>query len=263
MIDLFFWIYPFFVGACVGSFLNVCIYRLPLGRSVIHPRSHCCGCGTAIPWKHNLPIISWFWLRGRAACCGVRLDFRYPLVEILTALLFTILWQIWNPVMASIFSLAVAGLIVATFVDLDHFIIPDEISLGGIIAGLLLSTIFPELHGAEGWWGGLKASLIGASVGGLGLACIAFAGSVIFRKEAMGMGDIKLLAAMGAFLGWAAIPFIVGVSSILGALIGGFLLLQKNRIWGVKLPFGPFLALAALIWILGGHSWMRSYLSMF
>lgn len=261
--DWFHWLAPFFVGACIGSFLNVCIYRWPLGRSVISPGSHCHACGAPIPWRHNLPIISWFWLRGRAACCGVRIDARYPLVEALTAILFAIVWNQWPPTLALPYLIGTAGLIIATFVDLDHYIIPDEVSLGGIVLGLLLSAFIPALHGADSWWEGLKASLLGTALGGGGLWAIAFLGSVIFRKEAMGMGDIKLLAAMGAFLGWTAVPFIIAVSSMLGAVIGSFLLIKKNKLWGVRLPFGPFLAAAALIWVLGGHRWMADYLALF
>ncbi|MFQ3670194.1 MAG: prepilin peptidase [Verrucomicrobiia bacterium] len=257
------WLAAFLIGACIGSFLNVCIYRWPLGRSVIRPNSHCHACGAPIPARHNLPILSWFLLRGRAACCGVPLDARYPLVEAITALLFTILWILWPPQLAAPYCLGVAGLIIATFVDLDHYIIPDEVSLGGVLVGLILSTLIPDLHQATSWWGGLKASLLGVAVGGGALWAIAFLGSIIFRKEAMGMGDIKLLAAMGAFLGWTAVPFIIGVASMLGAVIGACLLLRKNKLWGVRLPFGPFLAAAALLWLLGGHQWMADYLALF
>lgn len=247
----------------MGSFLNVCIYRWPLGRSVIRPGSHCHACGAPIRWQHNLPILSWFLLRGRTACCHVPLDSRYPLVEALTALLFAIVWNLWPPLVAAAYCLGTAGLIVATFVDLDHYIIPDEVSLGGIVAGLALSALLPALHDAPSWWPSLKASLLGVAVGGGGLWAIAFLGSIIFRKEAMGMGDIKLLAAMGAFLGWPAVPFIIGLASMLGAVVGGALLLRRHKLWGVRLPFGPFLAAAALVWILGGHRWMENYLELF
>jgi leader peptidase (prepilin peptidase)/N-methyltransferase len=194
------WLFPLFTGACVGSFLNVCIYRIPLGRSVVRPGSHCAACGAPIPWWRNLPVLSWFILRGRAACCGTRIDFRYALVEALTAALFVTLWQRYAvlPWLAAIYLLFVCGLIVATFVDLDHFIIPDRITLGGGVLGVLLSALYPQLHHTHLMWQGLWLGLAGLAAGGGLLLVIALAGSVIFRQPPpLGRAD-SLRAVSGA-----------------------------------------------------------------
>jgi leader peptidase (prepilin peptidase)/N-methyltransferase len=253
---------PLLAGACIGSFLNVCIYRMPLGRSIVHPRSHCAACGTLIPWYDNIPVLSWLLLRGKARCCGTVVDGRYAVVEAMTGILFVVLWNMYPVPEALVYCALTAALITASFIDLDHFIIPDEISLGGAVAGLLISALVPSLHNADSWWPGLKASLIGLVAGGGGLLAIAIIGSLLLRKEAMGMGDVKLLGMLGAFLGWKSIPFIVAVSSMTGAVIGVGLILGRTKKWGIPVPFGPFIALAALIWMLGGHIWMDNYLTM-
>lgn len=254
---------PVIFGACVGSFLNVCIYRMPLNRSVVTPASRCFTCGSALPWSVNIPILSWFILRGRCSCKLAKLSFRYPLVELLTSLLTLTLWNLYPPAQAVVFLIFVYGLIVATFIDLDHFIIPDEISLGGCVVGLILSALVPQIHGSPTALAGLTNSLIGLVFGGGLLLLIALGGSLLLRKEAMGMGDVKLVAAMGAFLGWQAPIFILAVSSMIGSVIGIGLMLRKQRRWGIKMPFGPFLVIAAVIWLLQGHQWMAQYLSLF
>lgn len=250
----------FVLGASIGSFLNVCIYRMPLDRSVVHPGSHCAACGSPIPWRHNIPILSWLLLRGRAACCGTRIDARYALVELLTGVMITALWHQYNPAYAVVWSVVVCGLIVASFIDFDHFIIPDEISLGGALLGVVLSTAMPELHGKATHWGGFLSSVIGLIVGGGGLMMVAIAGLIILRKEAMGMGDVKLMAAFGAFYGWTAPPFILAVASLVGSVAGMMILMQQKRMWGVRMPFGPYLALAGVYWLFGGREWMIEYL---
>ena len=254
---------PILFGACIGSFLNVCIYRMPLNRSVVSPRSRCFTCGIALPWQVNIPIFAWFLLRGRCSCQLTKLSFRYPLVEFLTAFLTLWVWNLFPMAEALIYLLFCYALIVATFIDIDHFIIPDEISLGGCVVGLLLSTLVPQLHGATSHLGGFVHSLIGLLFGGGLLIVIAVGGKLLLRKEAMGMGDIKLVAAMGAFLGWQAPLFIIAVSSMLGSIIGIGLMIQKQRRWGIKMPFGPFLATAAIIYVLHGHEWMAQYLGLF
>jgi leader peptidase (prepilin peptidase)/N-methyltransferase len=257
------WLFPFCFGACVGSFLNVCIYRIPIGRSVVHPGSHCAVCGAPIPWWNNLPILSWFILRGRAACCGTRIDFRYALVEALTAGLFVALWRSYGlhtPWLAVIYLVFTCGLIAATFIDFDYFIIPDRITLGSCVLGLAVSAAYPQLHHSGSVWGGLVQGLIGMVFGGGLLLGVSVIGRIIFRKEAMGMGDVKFLAGMGAFLGWQSVPFILAVSSLIGSVFGITLMILSGRRWGVRIPFGPYLALAALIWILGGSKWMAAYL---
>lgn len=259
------WIFPFCIGACIGSFLNVCIYRIPLGKSIVYPGSHCASCGAPIPWWHNVPIFSWFILRGRAACCGTKVDFRYVLVEALTAGLILVLWRYYgeeSPWLALVYIVFTCGLVIATFIDFDHFIIPDRITLGGCVLGLVLSATCPELQHTNSVVGALLRSLIGLLAGGGLLLAISIIGRIVFRKEAMGMGDVKFLAAMGAFLGWQSVPFIIAVSSLVGSVFGIGLMIVSGRRWGVRIPFGPYLALAALIWILGGIQWMCWYLNM-
>ncbi|MEM9444321.1 MAG: prepilin peptidase [Verrucomicrobiota bacterium] len=251
---------PILVGACVGSFLNVCIYRLPAGKSIVSPGSHCMSCGKFLPWFLNIPVVSWIALRGRCMCKFVKLDVRYLIVEILTAIVFVTLWHLYAPAQAIVYAVFASGLIVATFVDIDHFIIPDEVSIGGCVAGMIFSFAFPVLQGVESHWGALRSSVWGWFIGGGMLLAIAIGGAIILRKEAMGMGDIKLMAAFGAFLGWEAPIFIIAVSSVMGSVYGITLLLLKGKMFGVPMPFGPFLCLAALIWIYGGNQWMDAYL---
>jgi leader peptidase (prepilin peptidase)/N-methyltransferase len=246
----------------MGSFLNVCIYRLPLGRSVVTPGSHCAACGAAIPWWHNLPVVSWFILRGRAACCGTRIDFRYALVEALTAALTLTLWRVHGaaaPAAAVIYIVFTAALLVATFIDFDYFIIPDRITLGCCGAGLALSAAFPQLHDAASWPAGLWQSFLGLVTGGGLLWAVALVGRLVLRREAMGLGDVKLLAGMGAVLGWQAVLFIVAVSSLIGSVCGLAALTVTGWRRGMKIPYGPYLALAAVLWLLGGRRVMEWY----
>src|ERR1700761_31607 len=138
-------VFAFIVGACVGSFLNVCVYRIPLNRSIVNPPSHCAACGAPIPWYNNLPILSWLILRGRAACCGTRIDVRYCLVEAGMGFLFLALWMRYAPLEAFIYAIMISGLTVACLIDLDHYIIPDRFTLGGCVAGFIACSIDPAL----------------------------------------------------------------------------------------------------------------------
>jgi leader peptidase (prepilin peptidase) / N-methyltransferase len=256
-------IFFFIIGACLGSFLNVCIYRLPLHKSLLNPPSHCAACGAPIPWRNNIPILSWSLLRGKAACCGTKIDARYFWIELATALGVTAIWMQYSPKLAIIYTVFFCGLIVAAFIDVDHLIIPDEISLGGCLAGLLCSLLVPELHQANAVWPSVWKSFIGLMFGGFLLLSVAIMGAVIFRKEAMGVGDIKLMAAMGAFLGWTAPIFILVVASFIGAFLGIFILIRKKKMFGVRMPFGPYLALGGIIWLFGGNLWMARYMEIF
>jgi leader peptidase (prepilin peptidase)/N-methyltransferase len=251
-------------GLCIGSFLNVCIYRMPIGRSIALPSSRCFACGLVLPWWRNIPVLSWLAQRGRCGCGLVKLTARYPVVELLTAAWFTAVWHIHgaDPALAFIHTAFGCALLVAAFIDIDHFIIPDEISLGGCLAGLAASTLYPGLHHAHSWLGGLGLSFVGLVIGGGGLLLIAIIGTVVMKKDAMGMGDVKLLAAMGTFLGWDAVLFIIAAASMLGASFGLSLILVRRRKWGVPIPFGPYLVAGAMIWILGGSGWMDAYWSI-
>lgn len=352
-------VFAFILGAVVGSFLNVCIYRLPLGLSVNEPRrSFCPSCKYQIPWFHNLPLISWAVLRGKCANCGSRISFRYFGVELLTALLFLGVWlKCWHSgewILALPYWVLAGLMIVATFIDFEHFIIPDEITWGGAAAGVLLSAAIPTLMHAELYWQGALWSIIGAASGYFTLWGVVELGKLAFGKkkitletaelfswkrdgddaelkvgeetmrwseifsresdqlvlkctraeidgrhsanivlhfyfdrlivggvehklesleplsgnvfeiviprEAMGFGDVKFIAAIGAFLGWKAVFFTVACASMVGAVIGMAGILIRRRHWSAKIPFGPYLALGAWIWMFAGPEIIRWYL---
>ena len=256
-------LFPFFVfvaGACIGSFLNVCIYRIPIEVSIVHPGSHCAACGAPIRWYHNLPIVSWIYLRGRAACCGTKIDFRYCIIELLTGLLFLALWNKYPSAIFLGYAVFVSGLIVSSCIDIDHFIIPDRFTLGGCVAGFILSALLPQMHHEATAWKGFTESVRGAFIGGIVLFLVAKIGSAVLKKEAMGLGDVKFLAAMGAFLGPLPTIFILACSSLFGSLFGITFVLQQQKSWGTRMPYGPFLALAAVLWLLGGQEWTHDYL---
>lgn len=250
-----FWVcVAFLFGACIGSFLNVCIYRIPREESIVRPRSRCPACGASIAWFDNIPILSWLSLRARCRACRAPISPRYALVETLTAVLFAwITWLYgWSPITAA-YGLAISGLVLATFVDLDEMYIPDRVSIGGIVAGLILSPLIPALHGASTAWDGFLASAIGAAAGWSSLWLLAWGGERIFGKEAMGMGDIKLMSAIGAFLGWRGVVFVFFASSLVGAAFGLSMVACRRKALHSAIPFGPYLAFAAVAWILGGH----------
>ncbi len=233
-------------GAAIGSFLNVCIYRIPAEESVVRPASRCPRCKSPIRWYDNIPVVSWFVLRGKCRDCGEGIPARYAVVEALTALVSIVLFIKFGPTMKFISAFAFsAALIVITFIDLDHQIIPDVISLPGIPIFFLAAVFFMGLS----WWD----SLIGVLLGGGILYLIAFFYYLFTRREGMGGGDIKLLAMMGAFLGWKSLLFILLVSSFMGAVAGITLMALKGANWKHAIPFGPFLAVAGFAYIFYGH----------
>jgi len=341
----------------VGSFLNVCIHRLPRGMSVRHPaRSFCPHCSRTIPWFYNLPVLSWLWLRGRCASCRKPIPARYLLVECLTAALFACAAWKTGPLQPGILAaelLLLSLLIAASFIDLEHLIIPDEITLGGVAAGLVCSALWPQLHAQESLWRGLTFSCTGAAAGygllwavaelgrlAMGRQRLAFnppvalawvrsgdaaalsvdgetmdwaelftrgsekvrmqveggtlddaavgAGewvwgfeelrfeeraldlnkvgrvelrvtALVLPREVMGYGDVKFLAAIGAFLGWKAVLFAVLSGSILGALLGVAALVSGRRDLATKIPFGPYLAVGAALWMFAGTALVHAY----
>ena len=348
-----FWSFTFFVfGSIVGSFLNVCIHRMPLGQSVVSPPSHCPQCQYQIPGYLNIPLFTWLWLRGKCANCAAPISARYFAVELLTALTFTTTWLHFGakgfaPPM--IYCVLLAGFIVATFIDFEHFIIPDEITIGGVAVGVVLSGLFPEIHFGAKAADGLKAAAIGAVVGAglvygiLRLGKLLFGqhriplpensvitftenelllpdgpvsyeelfyrssdtvafhatrlemvdrsywnaevrlspaklrvgadefdpstvhymeavtSAIVLPREAMGFGDVKFMAAIGAFLGWPAVVFSLAVSALLGSVVGVTLIVCKKREWSSRIPYGPYIALAAVIWLFGREhivAWM-------
>ena len=349
--------FAFVLGAAVGSFLNVCIYRMPLDLSVNKPRwSFCPACQQQLRWHQNIPLLSWLFLRGRCANCGSRIAFRYFAVELLTALLFLAIWRQFPWPIAVAYWVFISLLIVGTFIDFEHFIIPDEVTIGGTIAGLVASFLVPGLMAAEGRSSALLTSAFSALLGYAILWVVLEAGKKAFGKkkiqldaptaftwtrkgedadfvvgeeqglwsdyfsrendllvlhcdeavvdmrnlgktnlrfhydrvqidgeeisldtlerisgivrelqiprEAMGRGDLKFLAAIGAFLGWRAVLFSVFAGSLLGSLVGLATLLVGQRVWSPKLPFGPYLALGALLWIFFGESLLGWYVGL-
>lgn len=252
----------FFFGACVGSFLNVCIYRIPREESVVTPRSHCPHCDTMIAWYDNIPLLSYLSLGARCRHCHKIISPRYFLVEALTAALFLLVWLKYGfDARTPVYWLIMGGLVLGTFVDFDHMIIPDRVTIGGIIAGLILSPLIPSLHGEATALGGFVAALVGFAAGGGILWLVGVFGKMIFRKDAMGFGDVKLLGGLGALLGWRAVLFIIMVSSILGSAVGIGLILARRKEWQSRVPYGPYLALAAVIWIVWGSQWWGPFLS--
>jgi leader peptidase (prepilin peptidase)/N-methyltransferase len=347
----------FLLGAAIGSFLNVCIYRLPRDLSVNQPkRSFCPACKKPIPWHQNVPLLSWLLLRGRCAHCGSKIAFRYFGVELMTALLFLCVWRTFPPTVAVAYWVFVALVIAATFIDFEHFIIPDEITIGGAAAGVVASLAVPELMNTDSRVAAVIRSLLAAALGYLTLWVVLEAGKAAFGRkrirleapapflwkrqgddadfvvgnerslwseyfaresdrlvlycnearvdhrlfaeetlefhynrvtvagqeylldavddisgvvrelqiprEAMGRGDLKFLAAIGAFLGWRAVLFSVFAGSVLGSLVGLLTLILGKRVWSAKLPFGPYLAFGALVWMFFGLALIRWYLQM-
>ncbi|HEY2138926.1 MAG TPA: prepilin peptidase [Chthoniobacterales bacterium] len=352
--EFFFNVVAIALGAVVGSFLNVCIYRLPLDLSVNEPRrSFCPSCKKQLTWSQNIPLLSWLFLRGKCAHCGARIAFRYFAVELLTALLFLCVWKAFPWQMAIVYWVFVSLLIAATFIDFEHFIIPDEITIGGTVTGIVASVIVPELMNTASRGRALLVSGLSAALGYALLWVVLEGGKKVFGKkrirldaptsftwtrkgddadfvvgkeqglwsdyfaresdqlilhcdeaivgerhlgaadlrfhydrleageapialdtldhisgivreleiprEAMGRGDLKFLAAIGAFLGWRAVLFSIFAGSLLGSFVGLGTMLIGKRVWSAKLPFGPYLAFGGLIWLFFGDALVSWY----
>lgn len=357
-----FWAVMYFVfGSMVGSFLNVCIYRLPRDLSVVHPPSHCPKCEYRIPFYLNMPIVTWLVLGGKCGNCREKISPQYIIVEILTGGIFLGMWyrfgvvdQLWSShLMVLVASMFLSGLLVATWVDFEHYIIPDSITLGGIVVGFFLSFGVPEIHFMESRVDAMIDSLLGIILGWGMLYSVLRLGKMAFGKkkitfpdgtrlqfsdtgiktmgeegdetpyqdifyresdqlrmsatrvelpdrcyfdtevvlmpskltigkeewnpedvpgmevetreiiqpqEAMGFGDVKFMGAIGAFLGWKAVLFTITISSIIGSLIGVLLIVTGNRQWSSRIPFGPYISVAATLYLLGGRNWMVKYL---
>jgi len=341
-----FWSLAFFVLGCnIGSFLNVCIHRMPLGQSIASPPSHCPHCKYSIPWYLNIPLVTWLWLGGKCKNCGAPISGRYFLVEFMTGVIFLACWNLFgreSAVLALIYCLFLAGLIVATFIDFEHFIIPDEITIGGMGVGFLISVFFWRLHDQDTLVGSIKESALGIGAGAGLIYAIVRLGKLLFGRqrieipasvkvvfsdtglylgdkeipyeelfyrrsdvitlqaqtlelvdrcyrdvpvrltpqklrigddefdpeqvphmeadsrevvlprEAMGFGDVKFMGAIGAFLGWQSVVFSLMVSSVIGSVVGLMLILFRKREWSSRLPYGPYIALAAAMWVFGG-----------
>jgi len=245
------------VGLAVGSFLNVCIYRIPEGKSLFLPGSHCPKCDKRIRFYDNIPVLSFIFLRGRCRSCGAKISIQYPLVELLTAFLFLVayLWQglglgfVWAVVLGCL-------LVIVFFVDLKHRIIPDVITLPGIVIGLTFAFISPQIRVLD--------SILGLLIGGGVLYLLAIIGELLFKKESMGGGDIKLAAMLGAFLGWQKVFLIFFLSALLGSIVGILAIYLSSRIKKHRtIPFGPFLALASFAALFWGEGLINIYLKIF
>lgn len=241
----------FIFGACVGSFLNVCIYRIPAGKSLITPQSHCPSCLHSIPWYFNLPIFGWIILSGKCWNCKNKISSRYIIVESITGLIFCLIYLRFNNINEFMFySYFASVLIVVIYVDFETMKIPDVLTIPSLSVGILYSVL---------WGGGLYFSIIGATFGFISFYAVVYIYFIITGKVAMGGGDIKMMAMIGSFLGWKSVPFVVFLSSILGILyyLGVRIILSRNQ---QKMPYGPFLAMAALVYVFAGDFLIESYL---
>lgn len=253
MMDLVFLFVSFIFGTMVGSFLNVCIFRLPTHQSVVTPSSHCPSCKHPIAFYDNIPIISFIILRGKCRKCKTPISYQYPLVELLAGFL-SLIFMIQHGLSLNYFVYFIfsAALLAITVIDIKHQIIPDSISLPGIGVGLLISLLVPQLTFLD--------SLIGTVLGGGSLLLVAGVYYLFTKNVGMGLGDVKLLAMMGAFLGWRSILFIIMVGSFSGALLGIAMMLIQKKDRRYAIPFGPFLSLGALSYLMYGQETIRWYI---
>lgn len=241
-------------GLVIGSFLNVCIYRIPRGESVVFPRSHCPKCGHKIPWHENVPVLSFILLGGKCSRCKQGISSVYPVVEIITALIAVLLYKFFGFSFETlIFFILFSALVIATFVDFERQEIPDVITLPGILIGLVLSCIYPDFLG-ETRPLALLNSFLGVLAGGGSLYLVGFLGELVFRKEAMGGGDVKLLAMVGAFLGWKLALLAFFIAPLFGSFVGIALKMKEGK---EMIPYGPYLSLASFIALLWGNDIMN------
>ena len=244
--SLLFEAFIFVLGAAVGSFLNVLIHRLPEEKSIVLPASHCPKCRHAIRLYDNIPIVSYLFLRGRCRDCGEAISLRYPLVEMLTAIMsLLVFWKFGLSLQYLCAFVFICSLIVITFIDLDHQIIPDVISLPGIPIFFLAAVFVMDLRFFD--------AFLGFLIGGGVLYSIAFLYELITKREGMGGGDIKLLAMIGSFLGWQSLLFILLISSFAGAVVGITIMIVKGQDMKYAVPFGPFLSLGAVSYLFFGN----------
>ena len=258
----------FVIGACVGSFLNVVIYRLPAGKSVVTPRSQC-KCGKFIAWYDNIPILSWFILRGKCRHCGERFSIRYPMVELGTALVFLGMWQVGSWPVGVVWMVFAGMMIPAAMIDLDTMEIPDRFSIGGFMVGMVFSVVVPSIHGIEpsgllvldGMKGAI-AGLQGAFIGSGLILWVALVAEAILRKEAMGFGDVKLIGAIGAFCGWQGAVFAFFGGATLGCLLLAVcwpFMKKGGGEEGHRIPFGPAIAAGGLLYLLFAKPYVSAY----
>ena len=233
------------LGLVIGSFLNVCIVRLPEDESVARPASHCRSCEAPVAWYDNIPVASFVILGGRCRRCGAPFSARYPLVELLTGLLFALIaMQRLAPPETALQMAFACAMIVITFIDIDHFLIFDRITLPSIAISPLLALVIGHIS--------LRDSLLGIASGGGVLWAVAWSYEKLRHREGMGLGDVKLLAMIGGLLGWEAVLFSLLVGSVVGSFFGLAAMVVRGRRFDLEIPFGPFLAFASLVYMLAG-----------
>lgn len=248
----------FIFGAVVGSFLNVCIYRLPRKKSIVYPSSACPACEKPIRFYDNIPLVSYLVLKGKCRDCSARISFRYFLIELITAVVFTLIYRRWG--LSSEFFIQIfftAVLIVISFIDYDFQIIPDILSIGGMVAGLIISFVRPGFR--------VMDAVYGVLIGGGVLFVIAYGYQLLTKREGMGGGDIKLLAMIGSFSGFKGVLFSLIGGSVVGTLVGIPLMLMKGKGEGTRyaIPFGPFLSLCAVMYLFLGPGVIHAFNEIF
>ena len=244
----------FIFGSCIGSFLNVCIYRLPNSKSIVYPPSACPGCGTPIRFYDNIPILSFLLLRGKCRSCHTRVSLRYPLIELMGGLFAICVYLKFGiSLHALIYYILIASLIVVIFIDIDYMIIPNEITLPGIPVGFIAALFLPEITYID--------SLLGISLGFGVFWIIGQVHYMIRKTEGMGGGDIKLLAMIGAFIGWKGILLTIFLSSAIGTISNIPGMLASRKFFNYKLPYGPFIAIGAIIHIFFGDKLIDWYIN--
>ena len=274
--------FSFAFGACIASFLNVCIWRLPRNESVVRPASHCPNCNAPIKWYQNIPVVSYVALGGRCANCRKPISVRYTIVELLGGVLFLIAYLQWampaafgdlpvaglRPLFSvgcvPVYWLVFSGLILGSFIDLEHFYLPDRVTIGGMVLGVPASALLPALQLESSWKASLCWSAGGLAFGFFFLWGMGWLFSRLFKKDALGFGDVKLMGAVGAFFGPTAVLFVLIVSSIIGSVAGiGLILRGRAKLGGfTAVPYGPFIAAATLVWMLWGPSLVKVYVNL-
>lgn len=253
MPELLSYIFIFWIGMCIGSFLNVCIYRIPAQKSIVYPGSSCPSCGTSIRFYDNIPVLSYLIIKGRCRHCGSSIAIRYPLVELMGGLFALCLaLKFGLTLSALVYFIFAAALLVITFIDIDYQIIPNEISLPGIPIGFIFSFFIPTLTPVE--------SLIGILVGGGSLWAVASIYLLLTKREGMGFGDVKLLAMMGAFLGWKGVLVTIFTGSAIGTAAGLIAMIKSRKDMKMAIPFGPFLSIGAIIHLFFGDALIHWYI---
>jgi leader peptidase (prepilin peptidase)/N-methyltransferase len=251
----------FVFGLVFGSFANVCIYRMPRNMSIVKPNSHCTNCNTFIKWYDNIPILSYVLLKGKCRNCNSTISIKYPLVEFFCGVLFLSMYYLYGFTFMLIpFCIFVFSLLVTTVIDFEFKIIPDEISFMLMIVGV--ATSFLNLTLGETIWQRFLGSLLGFLAGGGSLFIIAYIGKLIFKQDAMGGGDIKIMAGIGAFIGWDKVLFAIFVASLFGSIVGIALIICKKIGRKQEIPFGPYLAISSYLTLFFSPQVIINYLFM-